>query len=69
MVTGTQPDATPVDNPRMNENTGSDTPDVYGALWIGALLQASGAIQAPFSAELEEVAARYFELFPPTTKA
>jgi hypothetical protein len=38
----------------MNETTGSDTPDVYGALWIGALLLASGAIQDPFSAELEE---------------
>jgi hypothetical protein len=53
----------------MNETTGSDTPDVYGALWIGALLLASGAIQDPFPSELDEVAARYFERFPPTTKA
>jgi hypothetical protein len=68
MLTRTQPDAGPDDNFRMNETTGSDTPDVYGVLWIGALLLASGAIQDPFPSELEEVAASYFELFPPTTK-
>lgn len=65
----TQPDAGTDDNIRMNETTGSDTPDVYGALWIGAFMLASGSIKAPFPAELEEVAARYFERFPPTTKA
>lgn len=44
MVTGTQPNATPADNLRMNESSSSDTPGVHGALWIGALLLASGVI-------------------------
>lgn len=53
----------------MNANTGADTLDVNDALWIGVLMLASGSIKDPFPVELEEVAARYFELFPPTTKA
>lgn len=53
----------------MNENTGSRAPDFYGALWIGALMLASGSIEDPFPAEFEKVAASYFEMFPPTTKA
>jgi hypothetical protein len=46
-----------------------DTPDVYGALWVGALMLASAMIKDPFPPELEEVAVTYFELFPPTAKA
>jgi hypothetical protein len=53
----------------MNPNTGSNTLDVYDALWIGALMLASAMIKDPFPPELEEVAVTYFELFPPTTKA
>lgn len=52
-----------------NANTNSDTLDVNDALWIGALMLASGSIRDPFPAEFEEVAAKYFELFPPITKA
>lgn len=29
----------------MNESTGADTPGVYGALWISALMLASGSIK------------------------
>jgi len=36
---------------------------------MGALMFASGSIKDPFPAELEHVAARFFELFPPSTKA
>jgi len=45
MVTVTQPDAMPADNIPMNENTGSGAPGISaGALWIGALMLASGSI-------------------------
>ena len=70
MSTATQPYASSMNaNTGMNANTCSDTLDVNNALWIGPLMLASGSIVDPFPAEFEEVAARYFELFPPTTKA
>jgi hypothetical protein len=52
----------------MTTNPSPDLLDVYAALWMGALMLASGAIQDPFPAELEDAAARYFELFPPVAK-
>lgn len=42
MSTGTQPYTASTENISMNENTSSNTPNLYGALWIGALLLASG---------------------------
>lgn len=65
----TQPYAGATDNLSQNANPNAETRDVNDALWIGAPMLASGSIRDPFPAELEEVAARYFELFPPTTKA
>jgi hypothetical protein len=67
--TGTQRYTSSDDNIRMNANTGSDTREFDGALWIGALMAASAMIKDPFPPELEEVAVKYFELLPPTTKA
>ncbi len=43
--------------------------EVYAALWLGALLVAAGELPDPFPAEIEELARRYFEAFPPEVKA
>jgi hypothetical protein len=43
--------------------------EVYAALWLGALLVVTGAPVDPFPAELEEIARRYFEAYPPRVKA
>ena len=64
-----QPYAGAADNFRVDARTSTDTMDVNAALWLGALMLASGSITDPFPAELEEVAARYFALIPPTAKA
>jgi len=61
MVTGTQSGADTDDNIDMNETIGFDTRDVYGTLWIGALMLASGSIQDPFPPELEEVVAIFVD--------
>jgi len=48
------------------------TPDpfaVYVALWLGALRAATGATIDPFPDELDDLAAAYFEMFPPAAKA
>jgi hypothetical protein len=42
---------------------------VYAALWIGALLVASGELRDPFPPEIEELARRYFEAYPPDARA
>jgi hypothetical protein len=42
---------------------------VYAALWLGALLVASGELRDPFPPPIEELARRYFEAFPPDAKA
>jgi hypothetical protein len=41
----------------------------YTALWIGALLAAGDGLDDPFPAELEPIAAAYFERCPPSAKA
>jgi hypothetical protein len=43
--------------------------DVYAALWIGALLVASGELSDPLPAAIEELAREYFERFAPEAKA
>lgn len=43
--------------------------EVYAALWLGALLVATGELRDPFPPHLEELPLRYFEAFPPHTKA
>ena len=67
----TQPEPAPADNFRMTTEalTTEELTDVYSALWMGALMFANGSIRDPFPPELEQVAARFFELFPPATKA
>ncbi len=52
--------------PRAPEPTAED---FYVALWIGGLLAASDGLDNPFPAELERLAADYFERFPPSAKA
>lgn len=43
-------------------------PDIYAALWLGALRLAAGHVE-PFPVELGDLAAEYFALFPPRAKA
>jgi len=41
----------------------------YAALWVGALMVAIDALADPFPSEFDQIAAVYFELFPPVAKA
>ena len=43
--------------------------EVYAALWLGALLVASGELRDPLPPPIEELARRYFEAYPPEVKA
>ena len=43
--------------------------DVYAALWLGALLIASGAATEPLPDHLEHLTRRYFALYPPEVEA
>ena len=43
--------------------------EVYAALWIGALLVASGELGEPLPPAIEELAREYLERFPPEAKA
>ncbi|HEU5275126.1 MAG TPA: hypothetical protein VFU97_15805 [Xanthobacteraceae bacterium] len=42
--------------------------EVYAALWLGALLAATGAPIDPFPPALADLARRYFELYSPEGK-
>jgi len=39
------------------------------ALWLGVLLVATGELRDPLPPELENLALRYFEAYPPEVKA
>jgi hypothetical protein len=41
----------------------------YAALWLGALLATNGTVRDPFPLEIEELAWRYFEAYPPYAMA
>jgi hypothetical protein len=43
--------------------------EIYAALWLGALLIAAGELPDPLPPQIEELARRYFERFPPDVKA
>jgi hypothetical protein len=43
--------------------------EVYAALRLGALLVAAGELPDPLPPQIEELARRYFELYPPEVKA
>jgi hypothetical protein len=43
--------------------------EVYAALWIGALLVASGELADPLPPPFEELAREYFARFAPEAKA
>lgn len=43
--------------------------EVYAALWLGAILRATGAPIDPIPPALADLARRYFEWFPPEAKA
>ncbi len=49
--------------------TSEPPPEVYAALWLGALLVAAGELPDPFPPPIEGLARRYFERFPPEVKA
>jgi len=44
-------------------------PDIYAALWLGALLLASGSTMDPFPAELDQLVLEYFLRFRPAARA
>jgi hypothetical protein len=43
--------------------------EVYAALWLGALLHATGELPDPFPPQIDELARRYFEALLPEVKA
>ena len=43
--------------------------EVYAALWIGALLAVTGQILDPLPPQIDDLAQRYFETYPPEVKA
>jgi hypothetical protein len=43
--------------------------EVYAALWLGALLAATGQLPDPFPPTLADLARRYFSAYPPEVKA
>jgi hypothetical protein len=53
----------------MTIDSAADLETFYAALWIGALLVAIDALADPFPAEFDQIAAMYFERFPPVAKA
>jgi hypothetical protein len=53
----------------MTIDQAADLEAFYAALWIGALTGAVDALADPFPAEFDQLAAMYFELFPPVAKA
>jgi len=67
----TQPPPTHADTAGMTTPlpTPATAPDIYAALWLGALLLASGATIDPFPAELDQLALAYFRRFRPVARA
>jgi hypothetical protein len=53
----------------MPTSTPNPAAEVYAALWHGALLAAAGELSDPFPPQIEELARRYFERYPPDAKA
>jgi hypothetical protein len=69
-VVPTQPPPAPADNLGMPTSQPTPGPaEVYAALWFGALLVAAGELPDPFPPPIEELALRYFEVYPPEVKA
>jgi hypothetical protein len=56
-------------NARDRAAEGLLAPEVYAALWLGALLAATGAPIDPFPSALTDLARRYFERYSPEVKA
>lgn len=70
----TQPPRAAADNLDMpitsiTSHPGPGPSEVYAALWLGALMAAAGELPDPFPPPIQELAQRYFEVYPPEVKA